>query len=267
MSYSYHDKTALITGASSGIGTAFARALASRGMHLILVARSEGRLQALAEELGGNYGVRTAVVKADLAAPDAVDTIRQAIRQKGLRVDMLVNNAGFGTYGRFETLPAERERDEILVNTLAVVELTRAFLPTMQEAGDGAVINVASTSAFQPTPLMATYGATKAFVLSFSEALWAENRNRGVGVLALCPGPTSTAFFEAVDSSDFQGPPLPALTMTAGQVVNRALHALQRGRSYVVPGPLNYLGALSTRLGPRSLVARLTERVMSTRHR
>jgi short-subunit dehydrogenase len=267
LAYEYRDKTALITGASSGIGAAFARALAARGTDLILVARSENRLQRLAEELMQRHGVRAAVIQADLATLESIGNIRQAVRQKGMRVDMLINNAGFGTYGRFERIDGDSERAEILVNNLALVELTRAFLGPMLEHGAGSVINVASTSAFQPTPNMAVYGASKAFVLSFSEALWAENRDHGVRVLALCPGPTATRFFEAMGGEGLKRFPPRGLSMPADKVVEKALRALERGRSFAVPGSVNYAGALSTRLGSRALVARMAERIMRPQHR
>jgi len=169
--YTYQGKTALITGASSGIGEAFAQGLAARGMNVILVARSETILNTLAQKLDEQYHVRTTVIPADLSHLDASATIKERVQELGLQVDLLVNNAGFGTYGHFETLDAQRDREEVLVNVAAVVDLSHAFLPAMFERGEGAIINVASTASFQPAPYMAIYGASKAFVLSFSAAL------------------------------------------------------------------------------------------------
>ena len=192
------DKTALITGASSGIGEATARRLAQSGTHVVLVARSEPKLRALAAALAAEHGIRAAVVVVDLIQPGSGATVQRETAAQGIEVDVLVNNAGFGTYGPFETIPAAREQDKIAVNIAALVDLTHAFLPSMLQRGDGAILNVASTSAFQPGPYMAVYAATKAFVLSFTEALWAEYRNRGVHVAALCPGAVETPFFAAL---------------------------------------------------------------------
>ena len=257
----YQGKTALITGASGGIGAAFARALAARGANVILVARSEDRLRAPGEELARDHGVRAEVVAADLTRPGAAGELRAAVAARGLMVDLLVNNAGFGTYGRFGTLAPEREHDEVALNVAAMVDLTHLFLPAMLERGDGGVINLASTSAFQPLPYMAVYGATKAFVLSFSEALWAECRGRGVRVLALCPGPTATGFFAVVGSEDGAV----GQTRTAAQAVATGLRALERGRPSVVDGWANYLRAQTPRLAPRGLVARIGERITRPR--
>ena len=174
--FSYAGKTALITGASSGIGEAFARILAGCGMNLILVARSAEKLRALAQELSGQHGIRAEVVPADLCGEGAVQEVYQRTQALGVPVDLLVNNAGVGTYGGFDTLTLEREHEEIMLNVTALVDLTHAFLPAMAERKDGGVINVASIAAFQPLPYQAVYGASKAFVLSFSLALWAEYR-------------------------------------------------------------------------------------------
>lgn len=253
-------QTALVTGASSGIGAAFARALAARGANLVLAARSTEKLEALAAELAARHGIAATAIPVDLARPGAGAELGRELARRGLVVDVLVNNAGFATYGAFEALPPERERDEVQVNVAAVVELAHAFLPGMLARRRGAVVNVASTAAFQPVPYMAVYGATKAFVLSFSEALWAEARGRGVSVLALCPGQTETAFFDVAGHGARFG-----RAETAEVVVARALRALARNRSYVVSGTMNYLTAQSARFSPRALVARLTERMFRPR--
>ncbi len=259
--FQYQGKTALITGASAGIGAEFARALAARGANVILVARSEDRLRALADELARDHGVRADVIATDLTRPGAARDIRAAVDARGLAVDVLVNNAGFGTHAPFETLAPERDGAEVALNVTAVVDLTHLFLPAMLAKGDGAVVNVASLAAFQPLPYMAVYGATKAFVLSFSEALWAECRGRGVRVLALCPGATATEFFDVVGTdAGVRG-----AKRTPAQVVATGLRGLERGRSYAVDGLANYLAAQASRVLPRGLVARLMERVTRPR--
>ncbi|MBC8075539.1 MAG: SDR family oxidoreductase [Chloroflexales bacterium] len=259
----FRGKTALVTGASSGIGEAFARQLAAQGADVVLVARSEARLEALASELTARHGVSATVIAADLSAEGAAARLYDTIRVRGLALDVLINNAGFGSYGAFEQLDAAREHDEIMLNVTALVDLTRAAIPELL-ARKGAVINVASIAAFQPIPYMAVYGATKAFVLSFSEALWAQYRTSGLRVLVLCPGATATAFFESVG----------ALEETVGRmdtperVVAVALRALERRRSYVIPGLANaLLAGLLPRLVPRSIVARVVERMVRPHQR
>ncbi len=255
--FQYQGKTALITGASAGIGAEFARALAARGVNVILVARSEGRLRALADDLTRDHGVRAEVVAADLTRVGAAEELRAAVDARGLAVDLLVNNAAFGTHGPFEALAPARDHDEVILNVAAVVDLTHLFLPAMLARGDGAVVNVASLAAFFPAPYMAVYGATKAFVLSFSEALWAECRGRGVRVLALCPGATATEFFDVMGTDGgVRGP-----KRAPARVVETGLRALDRGRSYAVDGRANYLTAQAPRVMPRGLVARLMERM------
>lgn len=186
--------TALITGASSGIGESLARQLAAHGAHLILVARTEDRLHALAAELGARYRVQVHVLPADLNRPGAAAELHAAVQARGLNVDILVNNAGLGGYGEFSAQPSDEIDRMIAVNIGALTGLTRAFLPDMLARGRGRVLNVASTAAFQPGPLMAVYYATKAYVLSFSEAIAEEVAGSGVSVTALCPGPVRTDF-------------------------------------------------------------------------
>jgi short-subunit dehydrogenase len=250
----------LITGASSGIGEAFARALAARGMHLVLVARSEARLQALADELARQHPIGVDVIAADLSQAGAAQRVRSEVGRRGLDVDLLVNNAGFGTHGAFATLDAERDRREIMVDVVAVVDIAHAFVPAMLERGGGAVINVASTGAFQPLPSMAVYGASKAFVLSFSQALAEEVRGRGVRVLALCPGPTETPFFD--DPGEGAGV---GFRRRPDQVVATGLRALQAGRTVVVDGAVNTLLAEASRLLPRRLTTRIAGRALGWR--
>ncbi len=259
---SYTGKTALITGASSGIGAAFAHALAEQGAHLILVARSEDKLRDLATTLATQHTIRAEVLSVDLSRPEAGQQLFASTQQLGLPVDILINNAGFATYGSFDTLSAEQEQQEILLNVAAVVDLTHRFLPAMLARRSGSIINVASTAAFQPIPYMAVYGASKAFVLSFSEALWAEYRSKGIRVLALCPGATSTDFFNVVGTEDA------ALGSreTPEKVVQVALQALKRGRPSVISGRRNALMANSVRFAPRGMVARMGAGAMRPGH-
>lgn len=189
-------KTALITGASTGIGVVFARQLAQRQMELILVARSRDKLEQLAAELEEQYGVKVTVIVQDLTVAGAGKLVYDTVNQKGINVDLLVNNAGFGGYGAFSEQDLARQLEMIQLNNLVLVELSHYFLRPMLAGAGGAIINVASIAGFQPLPYLSVYAATKAFVLSFSESLWAENKDKGVKILALCPGPTESNFFE-----------------------------------------------------------------------
>ena len=257
----YQGKTALITGASSGIGCAFARALAERGMSMVLVARSEEPLRALATELSQRYGVRAEVIPADLSQEGAARQIQQEVERRDLAPDLLVNNAGFGLNGFFETLSPERDHQQVMVDVAAVVDLTHAFVPSMLERAEGAaIINIASTAGFQPIPYMAVYGASKAFVLSFSQALAEEYRTRGLRVLALCPGATETPFFDNAGEAASIG-----RRRTPEHVVATGLRALERGRSVVIDGYSNALLAQMSRLAPQRLVARIAGRMVHPR--
>ena len=259
--FDFRGKTALITGASSGIGREFAYALARRGAKLLLVARSRDKLHELTTELRRDYAGDADFLTVDLSTTDAVPTVAHLLKATGTVVDVLINNAGFAAYGRFETIPWTRQRDEVLVNCMAAIELTHLLLPGMQARSDGAVINVASTAAFQPDPYMAIYGATKAFLLSFSEAVWAENRHRGIRVVALCPGATQTGFFDVVGAKEAAvGTPMPV-----ANVVRDALWALDRNRSYRIVGTQNRLLANLQRLLSREMSARLVEKILRPR--
>ncbi|MBA2679619.1 MAG: SDR family oxidoreductase [Ktedonobacteraceae bacterium] len=260
----YKGKTALITGASTGIGAAFAKALAAAGSNLILVARSEDKLRALASQLEERYTVHADVIVADLSRVGAARTLFEETQRRGLTVDILINNAGFGTYGAFDTLNAEREQQEITLNVATLVDLTHHFLPSMVARRQGAIINVASLAAFQPTPYMAVYGATKAFVLSFSEALWGEYRAKGVRVLALSPGETATEFFHTLGNG--YDTPLGNVE-TPEKVVKVGLRALEQGRPSVISGRQNALSANLSRFFPRGLVVRLTMQFIKLRQR
>lgn len=250
--------TTLITGASSGIGEVFARRLAALGRNVLLVARSEDKLITLCNELGRSNSVRAQYVGMDLSQPESPARLFEEAEKRGLTVDMLINNAGFGSFGDFAKADLDRELNMIDLNIKALVELTYRFLPPMRERKQGAIINVASTAGFQAVPFMATYAATKAFVLSFSEALWEENRPHGVKVMALCPGVTDTNFFEAARG---QKPPA-RVVQTPEDVVDTALRALARGKSHVISGWTNRAMMEAERLAPRSLVTRMAGRMM-----
>jgi uncharacterized protein len=248
---------ALITGASAGIGVEFAKRLAERGYDLILSARRRDRLDELATRLRAEHGgVRVEVVVADLQDADAPAAIVAEVARLGLGVDLLVNNAGFGTHGHFEALLPEREQGEIAVNVAALVALTHGFLPAMLERGQGGVINVASTAAFQPVPYMAVYAATKAFVRSFSEALHEEVQARGVRVIALCPGPTATEFFDASVAPP-RGP-----IRTVRDVVTTGLRAYDAGTPVAIDGPSNKIVIGFSNLIPRRWVTKMAGRIM-----
>jgi short-subunit dehydrogenase len=253
--YRIPDLRALVTGASSGIGAAYLRGLRSRGERVILVARRADRLEALARQLGGEP--HALVVPLDLAATGSADRLRRDLEGRGIAVDILVNCAGLGHTAAFQAQRIETVRALLDVNVRALVELTHAFLPGMIARGRGWVVNVASNAAFQPVPYLAIYAATKAFVLSFSEALAEELRGTGVRVQALCPGITATEFLEVAETSrDLLVNHMPM--MTADQVVRASLRGLDRGRVRVVAGWSNrLLGFAVQRLAPRGLARRV----------
>lgn len=250
---------ALITGASGGIGEQFARQLASRNVDLVLVARNERRLHALAHELEATHpGLSATVLAADLSTSDAPLAVTDRLEQAGITVDLLINNAGVGSLRRF----VEEDRTALLraiqLNCSSVVALTSLLLPGMLTRNRGGVINLASTAAFQPIPTMAVYAATKAFVLSFTEALWAETRDSAVRILALCPGPTETQFFQTA-SAETQF--LIHGRHTPDHVVADALRAYESGGGpSFIPGITNRMLASSYRFVPRRTMVRLAER-------
>jgi hypothetical protein len=254
-------RTALVTGASGGIGRELATILARDGHDVVLVARSEAELVALGNQLQDDHGVTATVVVKDLADPESPAEIQAALDERGIEVDVLVNNAGFGTYGRFLDTDLDAERDELQVNVVAVTELTKRFLPGMVERGEGRVLNVASTAAFQPGPLMAVYFASKSYVLSFSEALATELDGTGVTVTALCPGPTDTGFQSRADmgasklaQGDLQDP---------AEVARAGYRGMQAGEAVVVPGLRNKLLTVAVRLLPRSVVRKTVKRAQA----
>jgi uncharacterized protein len=239
----------LITGASAGLGAEFARQCRARGDELVLVARRRDRLEALAEELGSAH-----VVVADLARPEAAAKLLGDVAALGLEIETLINNAGFGAAGAFAEAPPERLLEMIDLNVRSLTELCRLVLPAMLERRRGFILNVASTAAFQAGPWSAVYYATKAYVLSLSEALYEESKGRGVHVSALCPGPTATEFFEVAGSPDGR---LAKMATDPKAVVAAGLAGLARGRPITVPGVANKVGAFGTRLMPRSALRRI----------
>ncbi|MBU6270030.1 MAG: SDR family oxidoreductase [Betaproteobacteria bacterium] len=258
-------QTALITGASSGIGAAIAAELAARGTQLILVARSENALNQLADTLAARHGQRPVVIAADLAETGCGARLLQAVQARGLTVDILVNNAGFGTYGAFEALEPEIEQAQIAVNIAAVVDLCHAFIPGMLARGRGRVLNIASTAAFQPGPYLAVYAATKAFVLSFSEALWAEYRGRGVHVAALCPGAVDTGFIDKLGDPGVRKTAVFSRTLDVATVARGAIAALAGSAPSRVVGLRNWALAQAPRVSPRAMVAKMGAGMMRPR--
>jgi len=242
-------KLALITGASAGLGAEFARQLSKRGYRLVLAARRKDRLDSLVAELGNARAVTI-----DLAKPGAATRLVADVRDDGEAIDLLVNNAGFGLHGRFDKADPKRLREMIDLNCGALTELCRTVLPAMIERRSGGILNVASTAAFQPGPGMAVYFASKAYVLSLSEALHEEVRRFGVHVTALCPGPTRTEFGEV---AGFKGAGFDRFAMDSVPVVRAGLDALDRNRAVAITGALNKAGAFSTRLAPRALVRKV----------
>lgn len=251
---------AVITGASSGFGAIFAELLAKRGLSLLLAGRDEARLNAVAQRVRQNApNIDVELIVGDLGTKAGVGAL--AARVQDRVVEVLVNNAGFGTYGRFPELDADREQDLLAVNVDALVRLTHAVLPGMLARGRGGILNVASTIAFQPGPYQATYGASKAFVLSLSQALWAETRGTGVTVTALCPGPTRTGFVDAL-GSDVSHTAVYRHLVEPEPVVAAGLRAMDKGRAVVVPGWRNRIMATVGRLTPGWISALVSGRML-----
>lgn len=238
MTIDYSHQTTIVTGASSGIGAAFARELARRGSDVVLVARRLDRLQTIASELEATYGIRAHPIAIDLSRPGAGRTLASEVSTRGLSITGLVNNAGFGTDGPFHQEDPNRLTDEINVDVANLVDVTRAFIEPLRAAGTGILVNVASLAGYTPNPGMAVYAACKAFVLSFTEALWVESRDTGLNVLCLSPGLTRTEFFDALEGGAYQGN-----YQTPEQVVQTAMRVLDSGgrRPSVQSGRLNAL--------------------------
>lgn len=256
-----NDSAALVTGASSGIGADIARSLAVRGHNLVLVARREERLAELARELTDEHSVRAEVIAVDLQAKAGRKRLTKAIDELGLRVDVLVNNAGFGTAGLFQRLDGTREAELVRLNCEVVVALCGRYVPAMVERGGGAVLNVASTAAFQPLPTQATYSASKAFVLAFTQALGADLHGTGVTATALCPGPVDTEFAEVAGVTGEFGSLPDFVTVSSADVAEAGVRGLERGKGVVIPGAINKATAIGGRFTPRSLLLGVGRRV------
>jgi short-subunit dehydrogenase len=259
-------QTALITGASGGIGLELARLFAAGGYDLVLVARSAGRLEELAGELRSRHGVTARVMAKDLARPESPEEIFRELEAAGVAVDVLVNNAGLGTFGPFAETDLGKELEELQLNVVTLTHLTKKFLPGMLARRRGGVLNVASTAGFQPGPWMAVYYATKAYVISFSEALAEELGGTGVTVSVLCPGPTETGFQQRAGmetSKLFSG-----LLKVAGAapVARAGYEGFRAGKRVVIPGLLNKVGVQSIRLTPRALATKIIKKMQERRH-
>ncbi|MEU6095035.1 SDR family oxidoreductase [Streptomyces sp. NPDC047079] len=257
---SYRGTTALITGASAGLGEEFARQWAERGADVVLVARRLDRLHELAADLEKSHGVIATPIAADLARPGAGAALRADLDARGITVQTLINNAGFGSYGAFLEQDPEQIARMVQLNVGAVAELSRVFLPELVADGRGALVTVASTAAYQPTPAMAVYGATKAFVLNLTEALAYETRRSSLRVLAVSPGPVSTEFFDVVGTRDA----MVGRVATPVDVVTATRRALERGSTppSVVAGLGNRLSVLASRLAPRRVALAVAGRAL-----
>src|SRR4051794_10809976 len=253
--------TALVTGASSGIGTEIARGLAKRGYGVTLVARREERLLELAEELGERHGVPAGVIACDLGERDERDRLAAELEKLELDVAILVNNAGFGYTGDFVPAPRERQASMVALNCEAVVDLSSRYLPGMVDRGEGAVINIASVAAFQPLAGSATYAATKAFVLNFSEAVHQELSGTGVTMTAISPGPVRSEFAEQAGVGDAEERTPGVIWMSAEDLAEEAIDAVDKGKRAVVPGRINQATSIIGRHTPRTLALPLTRRI------
>ncbi|MGD8328138.1 MAG: SDR family oxidoreductase [Acidobacteriota bacterium] len=257
-------KIALVTGASAGIGLELARLLARHRHDVVLVARREERLREIAAEIEADTGVTTHVIAADLAAEDGARRLYGEVRSRGIEVEYLVNNAGFGTFGPFAETEPDKTMDLVRVNISALTELTALFLPHMVERHSGRVLNVASAAAFQPGPLMATYYASKAYVLHFSEALNEELEGSGVSVTALCPGPVRTEF-QQVAGMESSGLVQGKRLISVEAVAESGYEAMMRGKAMVIPGLANRLLAFGVRFAPRRFVTKFVHRMQADR--
>ena len=257
-------QTALVTGASYGIGVDLAECFARDGYDVIVTARSEESLKAVAGRLSNSYGIKATAIANDLGAIDGGRKLAEAVKGRGLAVDVLVNNAGFGHAGALATAPIDTTLGMVDLNVRALVELTHVYWDEMLKRGRGGVLNVASTAAFQPGPLMAVYYASKAFVLSFSEALWEEARGTGVHVSCLCPGPTASGFRERAGTGKTRladaSPVMPSMP-----VAEEGYRAWQTNRRVVITGARNRFGARVARIMPRSMVLRVVRNIQSPR--
>jgi short-subunit dehydrogenase len=261
MKSEWSGKWALVTGASAGIGKALAIELAASGTNLVLTARRRDRLQDLAKQLSSKHKINAEILEADLAKPSAPEEIFALTREKGIAVELLVNNAGFGQYGELSSVEPQRLLDMVQVNCSAVLHLTRLYLPNMIAHHRGDILIVASTVAFQAVPYISTYAATKVFDLFLAEGLAEEMKPHGIRVCALCPGTTESEFHDAAAHPSHAR----RRSETAEKVARTGLRALAAGKSYVISGAVNYLGAHSQRLVPRRMVTRIAANMMRPR--
>ena len=250
----------LITGASSGIGTELARQLGARGHNLVLVARRRERLEQLAKEIGKANGVEVDVRKADLSVQAQRTRLINALRDGDAHIAAVCNNAGFSTYGKFQALPLENELEEVRLNVVALHELTGAFLGDMVKRRQGAILNVASIAGFQPLPNQATYGATKAFVVSFSEAIHTDLHGTGVSCTALCPGPVRTEFTQVAGMTDLDNTGPEFVWMQPGDVAKAGIDGMAKGKRLVFPSITHQAVGIAGRFAPRSVLLPLMER-------
>jgi len=257
MNKEWQGRWALVTGASAGIGVALATQLSACGTHLVLTARRRERLEELSRKLKDANGIQTEIVVADLAQPDAPGKIFRFTKEKGIAVEILINNAGFGQYGEVAQAETQRLLDMVQVNCTAVVHLTRLYLPDMIARRRGDVLILASTASFQAVPYISTYAATKAFDLLFAEGLAEEMKPHGIHVCALCPGSTESEFHAVAGQEKFTSDN----PETAQKVARTGLQALAAGKSYVISGLGNYLGAQSQRIVPRRIVTRIAAKM------
>ena len=254
---------ALVTGASRGLGKYFARALAARQLKVVLVARDNDRLAALAAELEMEHGMRAETLATDLASPGAGGRLAEQLEERGLKIDLLVNNAGFGDQGEFHRLPIARQLAMINLQNATVVELTHKLLPAMIEQRRGGIINVSSMAGFQPIPYATIYSATKSFLTTFSLALEAEMRRYKVAVVTVCPGRLRA---DPEEPEEGERKKVPGGEQTHGEVIRLALRKLDRGGGLVIPGTMNKLTAFAVAFAPRSRLARLIGKMTKKQH-
>jgi len=257
-------KTALITGASTGIGYELAKLFAKDGHNLVIVARSKDKLEDLASELRVS-GVSVHVITKDLSLPNSPQEVFEELQKEKIEIDYLVNNAGYGSYGRFTETNLETELNMIQLNMVALTHLTKLFLPTMVKRGEGRIMNVASIAGFLPGPMMAIYYATKAYVLSFTEAIAAEMRGTGITVTALCPGPTKTNFQKRNAAGEMKYVRSTLIRMTASPVARAGYKGMMKGKTIVIPGMLVKMVPFLLRMTPRNLVARMVRKIQEQR--
>jgi hypothetical protein len=254
-----NDPTALVTGASSGIGEALAQRFARAGFNMVLVARGEDRLRALAKSLRATHGIKAWIAAMDLSQPDAAQTLCAAMRRARRQVDVLVNNAGLLEYGRFVDMPAKRHHELIALNVTALTAMLAQFVPAMVARGSGRVLNVASIAAFQPVPLLGVYAATKAYVLSLTESLSEELRDTGVTATALCPGITATPMLSDAQHSNGELGRLPGFVVgSADDVAEEGFDACMKGEVIRVPGAINQAAILAGGATPKWLLRRVS---------